>query len=115
MDEAFGDLGYASDMHWDGEYDTADPLLDRIAAELADGKAVTLASKWDADDATLIAAHAYTVVAVQTNGDGTRTLVLRNPWGIDGCGHDGVDDSYLHLTGQEALDNFWAVISANVG
>jgi hypothetical protein len=42
-------------------------------------------------------------------------VVLRNPWGIDGAGNDGVNDGYVRLTALQAFTSFWGVISANVG
>jgi len=32
-------------------------------------------------------------------------LVLRNPWGVDGTGNDGVNDGYVTVTGQQAFDS----------
>jgi hypothetical protein len=53
-------------------------------------------------------------VSVDTDAEGHKTLVLRNPWGIDGAGNDGKDDGYVRLTPAQALGSFWAVISAVV-
>jgi hypothetical protein len=113
MDEAFTDLGYNSNEIWDAS--NGDDLLDQIAGELAAGKAVTLAINTPENGAPLIGCHAYTVVSVDTDSQGHRTLVLRNPWGIDGAGNDGLNDAYVRLTPLQAISSFWGVISANVG
>jgi hypothetical protein len=114
MSEAFADLGYENDEIWD--VSGADDLFDQIAGELSAGKAVTLAINQAKHGAPVVGCHAYTVVAVETDADtGERTLVLRNPWGIDGVGNDGNNDGYVRLTGQQALASYWGVISAYVG
>ena len=113
MDEAFSDLGHDSTQIWDAT--NGDDLLGRIAAELDAGKAVTLAIYTPNNGAPVIASHAYTVVSVDTDSQGHKTLVLRNPWGIDGAGHDGLDDGYVRLTPLQAFTSFWGVISGNVG
>ena len=47
----------------------------------------------------LINGHQYTVTGFTVNGSGTVTsITLRNPWGADGAGNDGVDDGYVTLT-----------------
>jgi hypothetical protein len=112
MSEAFEDLGYTSHAIW--ETDNGDDLLSQIAAELDEGKAVTLAIFEPARFSPLIGSHAYTVEAVETDDQGRRTLVLRNPWGIDGVGNDGNDDGYVRVTPGQAYFSYWGVISANV-
>jgi hypothetical protein len=113
MSEAFGDLGYDSNHIWDVK--SGNDLLNKIDAELKAGKAVTIAIYEPAAGASLIGSHAYTVVAVETDANGVKTLVVRNPWGIDGAGHDGKDDGYVRVTATQAYQSFWGVISANVG
>jgi hypothetical protein len=113
MDEAFSDLGFDSTQIWDA--DNGDDLLGRIADELNAGKAVTLAIYQPMNNCPCIGSHAYTVASVDTDSQGNKTLVLRNPWGIDGAGHDGLDDGYVRLTPLQAFTSFWGVISANVG
>jgi hypothetical protein len=113
MDEAFGDLGFESNAVWDAG--NGDDLLGQIAQELAAGKAVTMAINTPKNGAPVIGSHAYTVVSVDTDSQGHRTVVLRNPWGIDGAGNDGVNDGYVRLTALQAFTSFWGVISANVG
>jgi hypothetical protein len=113
MSEAFTDLGYRNDSIWD--VNDKESLVDALAVELAAGKAVTLAVYEPKNGARLIGSHAYTVVAVETDADGARTVVVRNPWGIDGVGSDGNDDGYVRLTPLQAYSSFWGVICANVG
>lgn len=113
MDEAFGDLGYAASSIWDAE--SGNSLLGLIEQELAEGKAVTMAINQAKGGAPLIGCHAYTVVEVKTDAEGNKTLVLRNPWAIDGAGSDGKNDGYVTITASQALASFWAVTSANVG
>lgn len=109
MDEAFADLGYVSNDIWSATDGTE--LLGKIEEELAGGKAVTIAIRASADGAPVIGSHAYTVVAVETDEAGNKTLVVRNPWGVDGAGNDGSDDGYVRLTAQQTIASFWAVIS----
>jgi hypothetical protein len=113
MSEAFTDLGYANDSVWD--VDNQDDLLDALASELDAGKAVTMAINTPKNGARLIGNHAYTVVSVETDEEGNRSVVVRNPWGIDGVGTDGSDDGYVRLTALQAFSSFWGVICADVG
>jgi hypothetical protein len=112
MSEAFESLGYTSHAIW--QSDDGQDLLGKIGDELAEGKAVTVAIYEPARYSPLIGSHAYTVEAVETDAQGQRTLILRNPWGIDGVGNDGRDDGYVRVTATQAYDSYWGVISANV-
>lgn len=111
MSEAFGSLGFDSTQIWNAN-DGSD-LLDQISGELDSGKAVTLAIYQARDGAPVVGYHAYQVEAVENDGKGNRTLVLRNPWGIDGAGNDGANDGYVRLTAQQAFSSYWGVISAS--
>jgi len=113
MSEAFNDLGYDNNEIWD--VSNGDELLNQISNELAAGKAVTMAINTPYGGAPVIGSHAYMVVSVDTDAQGHKTLVLRNPWGIDGIGHDGANDGYVRLTASQAYGSFWGVISSNVG
>jgi len=112
MSEAFTDLGYSSTEIWDAA--DGDELFDGIARDLADGKAVTLAINQPKNNCPCVGSHAYSVVSIDTDGQGNRTMVLRNPWGIDGAGHDGVNDGYVHVTPLQAFTSYWGVISGTV-
>jgi hypothetical protein len=51
----------------------------------------------------LVSGHAYTVDAIETLEDGSKQLVIRNPWAIDGyASTDGANDGYLRLSSQQA-------------
>jgi hypothetical protein len=111
MDEAFNDLGYRdTEMLWDAT--DGDTLLGEIEDQLNEGLAVTLAIYQAKSGAPVVGYHAYTVVSVQTDGDGNKTLTLRNPWGVDGAGNDGNNDGHVTLTATQALTSFWGVIAA---
>ena len=113
MDEALGDLGLPTFAKWSSK--SADDLLNWLAGELSAGKAVTVAIDHPAAGAPVIGSHAYTVVAVERNATtGARTLVLRNPWGVDGAGNDGKNDGYVRLTAAQAFASVWWAISARV-
>ena len=61
-----------------------------------------------AQNAPLIGSHAYEVVS--TNGT---TVVLRNPWGVDGAGHDSnVNDGYVTVTAAQLFASQMGVVSA---
>ena len=113
MDEAFSDLGYKSTAVWSATDGTA--LLNQIKTQVDAGKAVTLATETAAGGAPVIASHAYSVVAVDTDDTGSATLLLRNPWGVDGAGSDGANDGYVRLTAAQAYACWWGVMTANVG
>jgi hypothetical protein len=109
MSEAFDALGYTSHAIW--RADNAQDLLSQMADELQQGKAVTVAILNPARNSPLIGSHAYDVVSADTTAG---TLVLRNPWGIDGVGNDGHDDGYVTVTADQMYASYWGVISANV-
>ena len=49
--------------------------------------------------AALIGGHAYTVDKVNVDATGKVTsVVLRNPWGVDGAGNDGKNDGYVTIS-----------------
>jgi hypothetical protein len=55
--------------------------------------------------------HAYAIIAVNTDADGTPvSLVLRNPWGIDGAGNDGTNDGFVTITREQADAAFVGVV-----
>ena len=54
-----------------------------IVGESGSGKSVTAAC-YNAGGANMVTSHAYTVDHVVDNGDGTFSVVVRNPWGVDG-------------------------------
>jgi hypothetical protein len=55
-------------------------------------------------------------VQVIADAAGTlKSLVLRNPWGMDGAGSDGRNDGYVTLTAAQAYASWWGLMWANVG
>ena len=62
------------------------------------------------DSANLVGGHAYMVDRAYTGGDGTRRVVLRNPWGRDITG----GSPYVDLTAPQLYNSIFAVTSANV-
>ena len=65
--------------------------------------------------APLIGYHAYTAVSVGYDAAGApSTLVLFNPWGVDGAGSDGFDDGYVTVTGAQALASLLGFTVADV-
>jgi len=124
MSDVFTDLGATNiTSHW--SWSSGTDLLNKIATELAAGKAVTVST--DASGITgtcpCVANHAYMVervnyTAVYLWGVGfvniATSVTLRNPWGTDGAGNDGSNDGYVTVTAAEANDNFTAVMSGNV-
>ncbi|MDB5291269.1 MAG: Alkaline phosphatase [Phycisphaerales bacterium] len=104
MDEAFYAFAKPS-MTTSRVYD-GQALLSAIQTDLTLNKAVVIGIGTPADGAPLIGSHAYTIDHVITDSSGTAIgLVLRNPWGVDGAGSDGVNDGYVTVTGQQAFDS----------
>lgn len=94
---AFGKTSNFSDVstHTDGN-----ALLATIQQALAAGKSVTLGTNnSQASGSTMVGSHAYTVMSVQSDGKGGYTVIVRNPWGIDGyTTADGKNDGYVTLS-----------------
>lgn len=116
FDEALVPLGVtdATDR-WLAEFDSPRAVIDRIAAELADGRVVTVGTNDDLDAARspLVGGHAYTVVRVVAAADGDRRVLVRNPWGTDGgAARDGSDDGYLTLTAEQLAAAAFAYTTA---
>lgn len=75
-------------------YGSADALANQIYTQWSNNTAITigfLSVRTSAGStAPLIMSHMYTVMSVVRDAGGTVTsLVLRNPWGVDGTGSDG--------------------------
>lgn len=113
MDEAFTALGGTSSSVYDVSNGTM--LLSQIQRDLAAGKAVAFGTSTITDGAPLLGSHAYTVEQVITDANGTPTsVVMRNPWGIDGAGNDGSDDGYVTVTAAQAFDALLGFSAATV-
>src|SRR5437016_8042562 len=106
MIEAFISLGACATSIWTGSVGDSASLISQIDTLLSSGKAVTFAVNNVPAGVPLVGNHAYTVDAVIDNGDGTFNLRLRNPWGVDGAGNDGVNDGYVTLTAAQAFASY---------
>src|SRR5205085_8794578 len=106
MSEAFSALGASASSVWTGSVDDSSTLISQIDLLLSSGKAVAFAVNNVPAGVPLVGNHAYTVDAVTDNGDGSFSLRLRNPWGIDGAGSDGANDGYVTLTATQAFASY---------
>jgi len=75
-------------------YGSAAALADQIYNQWSNNNAITIGflsvRTTAGSTAPLIMSHMYTVMSVVRDGAGTVTsLVLRNPWAVDGTGNDG--------------------------
>ena len=102
FDEMYSALGVSSSDRWPDEFTSAKNMLAAIEAELAHGKVVTIATRQinEAAGSMLVGGHAYTVVRVIRNADGSRSAVLRNPWAVDGGNVPSgrAEDGYLTIS-----------------
>ncbi len=107
MSEAASVLGVTSNSIYSTT--SATSLMNTLAAELTNGKAVTFATMPTINGSNLVGGHAYQVIAATAT-----TLTLRNPWAIDGytC-KDGSNDGYVTVTAAHAYANFCGATFAN--
>jgi len=113
MSEAFRALGRESDSLWKGsDVKNATTLAGELQDLIASGKSVTLGVGSVPSGHSLIGNHAYTVDGVITNNDGSKSVRLRNPWGIDGAGDDGRNDGYVIISSTQLFNVFSAVMAA---
>ena len=115
MGEAFTALDMNKQQSlWKADVSDGDDYIDWVQQQLAAGYTVTMGVITPPPDSVnLIAGHAYTVVGVKTNSDGTRSLVVRNPWGIDGYRtDDGNQDGYVSLSAANAFAGIDAFVAA---
>jgi hypothetical protein len=115
--ETFGALGVSSGDRFIGEFRSGIGAIEQIEIELAAGKMVTLATaSGDFGRSTLVGAHAYSAIKVIRNSDGIKSLVVRNPWGIDGgavaSGNSG--DGYITLSSSQLRAGVFAFSVARV-
>jgi hypothetical protein len=100
MNEVYDDLGKSCRSNFSAATPAA--LMNQIQAELDAGNSVTYAV-YKPFGAPLIGSHAYVVDSLLIDSAGHVTgLRLRNPWGIDGAGADGMDDGYVTVTAAQA-------------
>jgi hypothetical protein len=78
-------------------------LYNRLSADLASNKAITLGTFSNAP--TLVSGHAYTLISCSIGANGVTSYVVRNPWGVSG---DKLENSsgYATLTFAQMLANF---------
>jgi Ca2+-binding RTX toxin-like protein len=75
-------------------------VLALLKSELDAGKSVTIGTYGSQAPASLlVGGHAYSVESIIADGAGGYTIVLRNPWAVDGyTSADGVQDGYVTLS-----------------
>jgi hypothetical protein len=113
MSEAFTALGTSDSSTWVAA--NANDLVSQIQSQLAAGEAVTAACFTNPSGCNMVTSHAYTVDHIVTNSDGSKSVVVRNPWGIDGYScTDGHNDGYVTLTAAQAFAALTYLTSANV-
>ena len=115
MTEAFTAIGTKNiQTTWTEDVSSASAFLDMIQKRLTAGDLVTLGTDTPAGSTNLIGGHAYTVVRINKLPDGSRQLVVRNPWGLDGfTSTDGKSDGYVTLTAANSFIGFDAIVSAH--
>jgi len=104
MGEVFTALGQNQQQSaWNDDFSNASDFINWVEQQLNGGKTVTLGITNYSGPLNLVNGHAYTVTRVQTNSDGSKQLVIRNPWGLDGYrSEDGRNDGYVTLTAAQA-------------
>lgn len=111
--EIFQDLGLSANSAFTGY--SGEELLMQFEADLAANRAVVLGTDYSVGTAPVIAGHAYVVQAIVYDELGQIAGVrLRNPWGRDGVGNDGVDDGIVTLSPQQAIEAFWFTVSTQL-
>jgi Calpain family cysteine protease/RTX calcium-binding nonapeptide repeat (4 copies) len=112
MDEVFGAMGASADTQsvswWYKLWNNSDDLWNYVKGQLNAGKAVTVGTPDDAG--TLVGSHAYMVDMVYVAADGSKHIVLRNPWGPNDTG----GQPYVDITAGQLYDNIDIVQSAYV-
>jgi hypothetical protein len=113
MTEAFSALGLASNsVYWAAN---STSLMNLVNAQVKAKHFATFATgDTITGDAPLIADHAYEIDSIQYDAKGRPVSIrLRNPWGVDGAGHDGADDGYVTITAAQMLKNMSGVVVAH--
>ncbi|HZL38003.1 MAG TPA: C2 family cysteine protease [Tepidisphaeraceae bacterium] len=113
MDEAYAALGAQPTSVYSA--DSAASLMSIVKQQLDAGHSVTLGTQTAPANSSILSDHAYSVDSVTLNARGDVTaLRLRNPWGIDGAGNDGLDDGYVTVTPAQAYAAFAGIVYAAV-
>jgi hypothetical protein len=112
MDEPFGALGVSTDTldvsWWYKTWNNSNDLWNYVSGQLNAGKAVTVGTHDGAG--TLVGLHAYMVDFAYVAPDGTRRVVLRNPWGNDNT----LNMPYVDITASQLFNDIAKVQSAYV-
>ncbi len=110
MTEAFSAIGLQSTT----DYATF-ALATRIDDYLETGKAVTYATAAVPTGSKLLQYHAYSVDHIIRNAfGGIVSVVLRNPWAVDGADIDGEDDGYITVSASNLTAAFSGLVVAQV-
>ncbi len=113
MSEVYTDLGKPASSTWTSA--NSDDLIAKIEDLLSQNQSVTAACFNSPTGSNMVTSHAYTVDHVVDNGDGTKSVVVRNPWGVDGYScNDGSNDGYVTLTAAQAFAALTYLTSAAV-
>lgn len=105
MSEASSRLGITSSNSSPTAVGSVNSMVSWLQTQLDANKAVTIGTPGVQAGVRLVGGHAYTVDHIINNNDGTYGIVLRNPWGSDGVGSDGIDDGYVTITGAQLYAN----------
>lgn len=117
MDEALKAIGGKSlATKWNTQAGGAAAFIKWVEEQLKQGKVVTVGVlSYTSGKLNLVNQHAYTVVRVETMKDGSKRLVIRNPWGMDGYRtDDGKNDGYVTLKAADAYAAADAFVAAKV-
>jgi hypothetical protein len=113
MSEAFTAMGKPASSTWTAL--NSDDLISKIENLLSQNQSVTAACFTSPAGSNMVTSHAYTVDHVVTNEDGTKSVVVRNPWGVDNStSNDGANDGYVTLTAAQAFAALTYLTSAAV-
>ncbi len=104
MNEAYADLGINGFDYSPNFWASPTDMLKQIQTQLSSHQAVTAGILTVPSGIPLIANHAYTVVAVTTDGSGNPIgLELRNPWGRVGISGYADNNGYITITPAQAF------------
>ena len=112
MDEVFGAMGVSTDTldvsWWYKLWNNSDDLWNYVNGQVNAGKAVTVGTHGDAT--TIVGTHAYMVESTYIAADGSKHIVLRNPWGHN----PGSSNAYIDITAGQLFNDIAKVQSAYV-
>jgi hypothetical protein len=111
-EQTYRALGLSTQVNASTTFNTPQRMVQAIGKLLNRGDAVSFVTK--AGSTTLEQLHVYMVSRVWTDSSGTTWLTLRNPWGTDGVGSDGVEDGYVTLSASETFKSYDQVAGARL-